>query len=466
MRTDWPPAGEGGQGFVPSRSGNALVTYSNDQAAIWQRRSDTWALSHRNDRISHDRIGIFSKDEEYLIVPVWRNVVRTFRLSDGMLMNEMREHSAMVNGLSVSPSGDKLATASNDSSVRVFGFPSGESRHNLLGHIGRVWRVAWSPTGDSLASVGTDGTARIWDLSHGSLPTPLRSPEQKPRSIQDFAFLQDGRHVNVVYNTGDSELWDIETGGDVPCDQVPGPRLDRDGSLSGSTRFHYPAYALLPQWDAQTWANPSLLHRLPEGDLERYDSCARLIADGSQVMHIDGARQRKWSLDPFQIIEDHPIDPGLKGKTLLDISHDGQKACSMRGDKWVEVYNLTNHTVADLVRDPAVKMACFSPDGGRILVTPGGDYEVYEFDARTGARIRVFSTRGTTAANYSGDGQRIGIASNLGFLTVFDAVTGEETLRLDTDFSDGLMFAANHRSLLVHDGRVVYCWPGKDELPP
>jgi WD40 repeat protein len=461
MRTDWPSAGEGGQGFVASRTGERLVTYSNDQAAIWQRRNDTWALSHRSDRIAHDRIGVFSKDEEYLIVPQWRHYVSTYRLSDGLLINQLNDHSDMVNGLAISPSGDQLATASSDSSVRVFDFPSGLRQHCLLGHHGRVWRVVWSPAGDSLATVGADGTARIWDLRHRSLPTPLKSAEQQPRRIHDVAFLQDGRHVNVVYSTGDSELW-TETGEYVPSERVAGPRLDRIEPLSGKSRFHDLAYALLPQWDARTWANPSLQYYSPDGELKGFDSCARLIAGGSQLMEIAVGKQRKWSLDPFQIIEDRALDPELSTKVVLDISQDGQYVCSMRRDHWIEVYSLANHTVIDLVRDPTVKMARFSPDGTRILVTLK---QVCEYDARTGAQIRTFSTRSTSAANYSGDGQRIGIASNLGFLTVFDAVTGEETLRLDTSYWDGLVFAADHLSLIVHNGGVVYCWPGKSDSP-
>lgn len=463
VRADWPPAGEGEQGFVPSRSGKTLVTYSNDQAAIWRQQNDSWVLTRRCDRVSHDQVGVFSADEEYLIVPAWPHSVNTYRLSEGLLINEIRDHSSTVIGLSISPTGDQLACASSDSSVRVFDFPSGQRRCCLLGHEGKVWRVAWSPTGDSLASVGSDGTARIWDVRQGSLPMSLESAEPQRRSIHDFAFLQDGLHVNVVYGTGEAELWNIETGQCVPCEQVAGPRLDCAGSLPENTRFHESAYALLPQWERQTSAKPSLLHHAPYGELESYASCARFILDGSQLMEFAGGKQRKWSLHPFQIIEERSLDPGLAGKVLLDISHDGQNVCSKRNDKWVEIYNLTDGTGIDLVREGGVQMARFSPDGARILVTLN---QVQEFDARTGANIRTFSTPRTLAASYSPDGQRIAVASNLGFVTVFDAVTGEEMLRLDAGVCHEFLFSADRHSLLMQSDGGLYCWPGRGEANP
>ncbi len=84
---------------------------------------------------------------------------------------------APIAGLAVSPDGLTLASASWDSTVRLWPLHSGEKRV-LEGHSQNVNSVAFSPDGKSLVSVGYDHTIRIWPLPDGlpvvvTLPSPL-----------------------------------------------------------------------------------------------------------------------------------------------------------------------------------------------------------------------------------------------------------------------------------------------------
>ncbi len=88
-------------------------------------------------------------------------------------------HRAPIAGLAVSPDGSKLASASWDSSVRIWPLHSGVKRV-LEGHSQNVNGVAFAPDGKSLVSVGYDLTLRIWPLPDGppeviTLPAPLNA---------------------------------------------------------------------------------------------------------------------------------------------------------------------------------------------------------------------------------------------------------------------------------------------------
>ena len=67
-----------------------------------------------------------------------------------------------------SPDGHRLASASSDSTVRIWDTDTGkEIGAPLTGPTNEVDTVAFSPDGHRLASGGLDATVRIWDTDTG-----------------------------------------------------------------------------------------------------------------------------------------------------------------------------------------------------------------------------------------------------------------------------------------------------------
>jgi WD40 repeat protein len=74
-------------------------------------------------------------------------------------------HAAPVLDIASSPDGRRLATASEDGTVRIWESVTGQEVLTLKGNGGAVLRVVFSPDGNSLASVGRDGTVKLWEAA-------------------------------------------------------------------------------------------------------------------------------------------------------------------------------------------------------------------------------------------------------------------------------------------------------------
>jgi WD40 repeat protein len=128
-----------------------------------------------------------------------KNVVRVFG-------NSKLRHANEVRGLAYSKDGKRLATASDDGTVRIWDVANGKLLLTYLGHNDYVRAVAFSPDGTMIASGGGGRDVRVWNSKTGKDIQTLKGPEKKKEDKDK----EDYYVISVAFNKDASQ---VATGG-------------------------------------------------------------------------------------------------------------------------------------------------------------------------------------------------------------------------------------------------------------
>jgi WD40 repeat protein len=107
----------------------------------------------------------FSPDGERLASGSGDTTVRIWHTASGKEALVLRGHTAVVASVAFSPDGRRLASGSRDGTVRIWNSETGKELLTLKGHAGPVFSVAFSPDGECLASGHEDGSIQLWETS-------------------------------------------------------------------------------------------------------------------------------------------------------------------------------------------------------------------------------------------------------------------------------------------------------------
>ena len=139
----------------------------------------------------------------------------TTSLLAGEPPTKLQGHNGMVCAAAFSPSSiegiQRIVTASYDGSSRIWNALTGDLLITSHGHNGQVYTVAFSPDGKRVASGSNDSTVKVYDSYTGDALLTLDGHGQG-RVVNTVEFSPDGQHIMSAASDGTVQLWKVSDG--------------------------------------------------------------------------------------------------------------------------------------------------------------------------------------------------------------------------------------------------------------
>jgi WD40 repeat protein len=189
---------------------------------LWDARTDALLRTLRGPQDILATFGVaFSPDGERLAAAaVSRNriaVVKVWATATGREdLDEIREHRSVPFLVTFDPTGRYLIREGPGYAVQVRDGQSGKELGIVGRHERQIWGSAFSPDGRRLATASNNYTVRVWAWDPAHLGRP-REPELKlDVRVQGFgnrvAFSPDGRHLATGGEGHTVQVWDTKDG--------------------------------------------------------------------------------------------------------------------------------------------------------------------------------------------------------------------------------------------------------------
>ena len=345
--------------------------------------------------------------------------VRIWDLDTGQTLHILTGHTRGVLVLAVHPDGRWLVSTGFDQTVRVWDAHTGQTLHTFSGHTSTVTALAVAGDGSWLASAGNDKTVRIWEPTTGRARYTLTG---HTGWVTALAVAPDGGWLASASADGTVRVWDAHTG-------------DSLHTFSGhSSTVTALAVAGDGSWLASAGNDTTLRVWDPTKGRARYTLTGHTNWVAAQVVSPVGGWLASASYDKTVRIWDprtgharHILTRQTSGLRALALSSEGDWLASSSNDGVVRIwdlrtdwarYTLTGHT--DKVASLAV-----APDGSW-LASAGDDKTVRIWDASTGRALHTLigHTNRVGALAVAPDGSWLASAGHDKTVRIWDPSTG------------------------------------------
>ena len=350
-------------------------------------------------------------------------VVAVWPIADQSKARMLQGHDGPIGSLAWDHVNDRLATASDDGTIRVWDAAGEGAVRVLRGHAGPVYRVLFDRAGTRLASVGADHTLRFWDPTTGLELDALRGGTGS--AVYDYAWSPDGARLACIEGNGrlririvDEKVWGltIQEGGNDSFVLAWSP----DGARIAAGGWDH----VIRMWDAKVGGRPSILrghsHRVLGLDFS---------PDGAKLASVgeDGV-VKVWN--PVEKVETTTLHYEVQPRAVR-WSPDGKHLATINGDAF---------TIRDLAREEfetsagehaaEVRAVAWDHGGGR-LASAGVDGAILVRDVDAGTTTNLTGHKGGVyAVAWSPDDARLASIGIDGAARIWDASSGREVAAL------------------------------------
>ena len=326
-------------------------------------------------------------------------------------------HPERVNAVEFTGDGRSVATACHDGVLRIFRPGKRDPVRQYHGHEGAVWTVASTPTGSRVATGSDDRTVRLWDASGRFAPeVPVQS------AVRAAAWARDGRLLAIGTADSTIALHDGQT-------------LESRGRIKVAAGLIHDV-ALDPQAGSVFAACADGTVR--RGDVAGHATTLRIPCRDKAVHSVDispdGLRLATASDDGTATVRDLAAwETAIKTVRhsrrvwCVRFAPDGERFYTAGDDRLAVVWDVATGTRRGefVGHEAAVKWLAVAADGGR-LATASADGTVGIWEVRTGKILHRLRGPGCEVARvaFAADGSRVVAVASDGSAHLWDAASG------------------------------------------
>ncbi len=340
---------------------------------------------------------VFAPDGSWLVSVGDDSMIRVWHPVSGRLLHVLPGRHRLTKCV-VSPDGKWLATAGSASDVDVWNTSTWHRHRTLTGHRGTVNDCAFLSDGRTVVTLAEDKTLRFWDVATGRQQRFLQTPGE----LVGFALLGD--HRALIIDQAEVKVWDLTNGNQVAFPLAHQPDY-RGCSTSLDSRW-----CVLSEGANLSVHELTDLHRPPRILWHQSDVTAvEFAADGSALaIGGDDGTITIWDTADWRVrarIAAHPT--AIYG---LAFNHDDTQLASAGADDTVRLWN--PRLAKDTERpDPLGSSihGCVAPaDGAWLAVSTSDAIKVYDAGS-----TMLRETLGFASSGYS-----LALSAATGFLAI------------------------------------------------
>jgi WD40 repeat protein len=413
--------------------GSKLATGSYDgKAKIWELQKiwdvnksedvfivkSTHVLQEHQGRI---RSVAFNSDGSKLATGSDDTTIKVWDVQTGNCLTTLEGHTKVISSVVFHPDGQILASGSGDTTIKIWNISRGKCQKTLSGHTRWLLSIAFHPAGKILVSSSGDGTLRFWDYHNDKCIKTITSEETDCTSIWSIAFSHDGKTLASGQENSVIKLWNTKG----KCFQTLTGYKDRvmflafspdDLILAGASEDRN-----LRLWNVKDF---NCVKNLQAYDLWIISlTCSpdsRIIASGSN----DG-KIRLWNVAQGQLLQ--TLEGHSKWVWSVSFSSNGKILASGSEDEKIILWDVNSGKHIKSLRGHTnwVMSVAFSPDG-KTLASGSNDMTIKLWDISTGECLQTLLAHDDLVRTviFSPDGKILASSSNDMTIKLWDISSG------------------------------------------